>query len=81
MKNIGISFLSLALFSCNQDSASYEKKLSENIELVSPTDNVEILGDWAMCSSSENGALLQSNACPTVSFLGNGSRGCSGSGC
>ncbi len=73
MKNIFITFLGLTLFSCNQDTASSEKKLPGNLKFVSSTDNVEILGNWTMCSTYGNGMMEQFNVCPTISFLANGS--------
>ena len=73
MKNILFVLLGLLLFSCNQDSASKDKEVSENPKNISFTDNVQILGSWTMCSSSGNGMMTQFNVCPTISFLENGS--------
>ena len=73
MKNIFFSFLVLYLFSCNQDTVSNDKGVSENFNNISFTDNLQILGNWTMCSSSKNGMMTQFNVCPTISFLANGS--------
>lgn len=73
MKNILLGFLGLLLFSCNQETASKDKEVSENLNNISFTDNLQILGNWTMCSSSGNGMMTEFNVCPTISFLANGS--------
>ena len=73
MKTIFLSFLSLLLFACNQDTSSKDKEVSGDSKNISFTDNLEILGNWTMCSSSGNGMMTQFNVCPTISFLVNGS--------
>lgn len=73
MKNILLGFLGIFLFSCNQDTTSKDKKFYENLTNISFTDNAQILGNWTMCTSSENGMMTQFNVCPTISFLVNGS--------
>ena len=73
MKNIFFGFLVLLQFSCNQDAASKDKEPSEKLSTMSFADNVQILGNWTMCSSSANGMMTQFNVCPTISFLANGS--------
>jgi len=73
MKNIPFLLLGLFLFSCNQNTQSKDKELTVVPAKISFTDNVNILGNWTMCSSSGNGMMTQFNICPTVSFLSNGS--------
>lgn len=73
MKNILFVLLGLLIFSCNQDTGSKNKEVSENLKNISFTGNVQILGNWTMCASSANGMMTQLNVCPTISFLANGS--------
>ena len=73
MKTLLLSFLSLVLFSCNQDTSQNDNVLSGNLKNISFTDNAEILGNWTMCSSFGNGIMTQFNVCPRVSFLANDS--------
>ena len=73
MKYILFLLLGLCLFSCNENTESKDKALTVAPINISFTDNVNILGNWIMCSSSGNGMMTQFNVCPTVSFLSNGS--------
>jgi hypothetical protein len=72
MKNIFASILCLLLFSCNQETSTNDKKLTEKSNNLYVTDNTEIIGNWTMCATSWNGMMTQYNVCPNVSFLNNG---------
>lgn len=73
MKNIFCKFLVLFILSYNQYITSKDKEIPEDLTNISFTDNMQILGNWTMCSSFGNGMMTQLNVCPTISFLANGS--------
>ncbi len=72
MKTIFLLTLSFLLYSCNQKTPSKDKELPDFLKDIYVTDNTDIIGSWTMCSTFEDGMMIQFNVCPTVSFLNNG---------
>lgn len=73
MKNILVSVSISTLLSCHQEAKPEKTDLFEKMILASPTDNLDILGNWEMCSYFGNDTMTQFNICPTISFLSTGS--------
>ncbi len=72
MKYFFLSFLSFFIITCNVDTSKEQNKNSSGQKNISFTDNLKIVDNWTMCSSSGNEMMEQYNICPTISFLANG---------
>jgi hypothetical protein len=68
MKYCLILIISIFLLASNQNPGSNNKFLQD----LSPTDNKKIFGQWQMCSTLEDGMMIQANVCATFNFAANG---------
>ena len=68
MNQLFVSFSILAFISCNSNTPDQNKAVNTTPIDLRITDNMDILGNWSMCSTSSNGSMIQYNVCPTVAF-------------
>jgi hypothetical protein len=72
MKILFILFYILTIISCNQETLKNNKKLDTTLIDLRITDDMNILGNWTMCSEYGNGSMIQYNVCPIISFTFDG---------
>lgn len=63
--------LFLALLSCDQEKTQ-ESEYKTKVPIPTRTEGNPILGEWAMCSTFENGRQTIYNVCPKITFAANG---------
>lgn len=66
------TMLILLLTTCNEEIPANQEEPTLLQRTTDITDNTVIVGSWTMCSSSENGMMIQYNVCPIVIFKSDG---------